>query len=61
MKILGLIARSLSDLERLLEAILDPRSNVKKPEAALVQVRLIELLPPELPGWPSRPPTTRHP
>jgi len=61
MKIIRLIAEPLSDLERLLEAILDPRSNIKKPEAALVQVRLIELLPPELPGWPSRPPTTRHP
>ena len=61
MKVIRLIAGPLSDLERLLEAILDPRSDIKRPEAALVQVRLIELLPPELPGWPSRPPTTRHP
>ena len=36
-----------------------PESDFERPKEALVEVRLVELLPPELPGWPSRYPKRR--
>ena len=60
MKILRLLAKSLSNLEKSLETMLEPESNIAKPKGALVKVRLIDLLPPELPGWTSNNPNPKR-
>jgi hypothetical protein len=57
MSILRLIADFLSDFERSVETMLCPELEIAKPKEVLVKVRLVDLLPPELPGWPSKYPT----
>jgi hypothetical protein len=42
---------------RFMDSTLSPEPESGRPEKALVEVRLVELLPPELPGWPSKYPT----
>jgi hypothetical protein len=54
-KVTGLIA----SLKRCVEAILEPKLEAAVPKESLVKVRLIDLLPPELPGWRSRYSTKR--
>jgi hypothetical protein len=54
MRILRLIADWLSKLKQSTEAMLDPGTRLTKPQEALVKVRLVDLLPPDLPGWPSK-------
>jgi hypothetical protein len=43
-----------------METMLEPESNIAKPKGALVKVRLIDLLPPELPGWTSKNPNPKR-
>jgi hypothetical protein len=56
MSILRLIGDFVSDFERSVEAMLSPGSEMARPKEVLVKVRLVDLLPPELPGWPSKHP-----
>jgi hypothetical protein len=42
---------------RFIDSIFSPEPEYRRLDKTLVQVRLIELLPPELPGWPSKYPT----
>jgi hypothetical protein len=54
MNITDWISDLISDSETFIEKILDPAPKTAQPKEALVKVRLIDLLPPELPGWPSK-------
>jgi hypothetical protein len=54
MSVLRLIADFVSDFERFVQAMLCPGPEIARPKEVLVKVRLVELLPPELPGWPSK-------
>jgi hypothetical protein len=59
MNTLRKVADLIASLKKRLEAILEPKLEVAVPQESLVKVRLIDLLPPELPGWPSRYSTKR--
>ena len=57
MSALRQLADFLSDSLRSVKAMLGPELEMARPKEVLVKVRLIDLLPPELPGWPSKYPT----
>jgi hypothetical protein len=59
MTIPPLVTNLVSSLKKIVEAILIPQFNTTKPKQELVKVRLICLLPPELPGWKSSNPRKR--